>query len=70
MTRAKTNTWELMAATDVAKMLGVSSTWVRVHSKHNARLRIPCVRLGGIWRYDPDAVRAWVKDLERKDATV
>jgi excisionase family DNA binding protein len=51
----------LLAAEDVAAMLGVSRAWVYEQSRRGA---IPTVTLGRYRRYRRDAIEAWVCDLE------
>jgi len=48
----------LWDVSQVAKFLGVSRSWV--YHRVEAAL-LPCVRVGGLVRFNPLAVRAWVK---------
>jgi excisionase family DNA binding protein len=42
----------------VAEFLGVSKSWVyQATSSGN----LPCIRIGSAVRFDPDAVRAWLR---------
>ena len=43
---------------DVARFLAVSPSWVYQAS---AAGTLPCVRIGAAVRFDPDAIRAWVR---------
>jgi len=40
----------------VAEFLGVSKSWVY---QATAAGRIPCTRIGGALRFDPEVIRAW-----------
>jgi excisionase family DNA binding protein len=51
----------LMTAAEVARMLGVPTSWVYEQSR---RGRIPTVTLGRYRRYRRDAVEAWIEELE------
>jgi excisionase family DNA binding protein len=54
----------LLDAKQVAKLLGVSASWVREHSDENGpRPRIPAVRIGDRWRYSEAAIERWLKEL-------
>jgi excisionase family DNA binding protein len=46
----------LWNADDVARFLKASRSWV--YQKAEAG-ELPCVRLGGLLRFDPETVRAW-----------
>lgn len=50
-----------MTASDVAEILGVPTSWVYEQSR---RGRIPTVTLGRYRRYRPEAIEAWVEELE------
>lgn len=53
---------ELWDANDVARYLKVSRSWV--YQRTEAGL-LPCLRLGGLLRFDPDTVRAFARgDLQ------
>jgi excisionase family DNA binding protein len=56
----------LLTAEEVAELLGVSATWVYEQSRAG---RIPTVRLGRYRRYRPEAISAWVEELERATGT-
>lgn len=54
------NTVEIMRirlwdAHDVARFLGVHRNWVYLQAEAGT---IPCVRLGGLLRFEPDTIRA------------
>ncbi len=42
----------------VAEFLGVSKSWVY---QATASGKLPCVRIGALVRFDPTAIKAWVK---------
>ncbi|HEY0839307.1 MAG TPA: helix-turn-helix domain-containing protein, partial [Vulgatibacter sp.] len=48
----------LWTSAQVAGYLQVSESWVR---KASASGKLPCVRIGAMVRFDPDAVRAWAR---------
>ena len=48
----------LWDAQDVARFLKVSRSWV--YQKTEAGL-LPCLRVGGLVRFEPEAVRAWAR---------
>lgn len=48
----------LWDARDVAAYLKVSRSWV--YQKSEAGL-LPCLRVGGLVRFDPGAIRAWAR---------
>lgn len=48
----------LWTADDVARFLRVSRSWVY----HRAEAgQLPCLRIGGLLRFEPDAVRAFTR---------
>jgi hypothetical protein len=54
------NTVEIMRirlwdARDVARFLGVHRNWVYLQAEAGT---IPCVRIGGLLRFEPDTIRA------------
>jgi excisionase family DNA binding protein len=51
----------LLTAEQVARLLGVPRTWVYEQSRCG---RIPTVTLGRYRRYRPEAIDAWVRQLE------
>jgi excisionase family DNA binding protein len=51
-----------MTAEETADRLSVPKSWVYAETRAG---RIPHVRLGRYYRYRPDAIDAWVADLER-----
>lgn len=48
----------LWTAIDVAKYLKVSRSWVYHRSEAG---ELPCIRIGGFLRFDPEAVRAYAR---------
>ncbi len=56
--QANTGVWKVR---DVAKFLQASESWVR-HAAAGGRL--PCTKIGGLLRFDPDEIRS----LARPDA--
>ena len=51
----------LLKAPDVAKLLGVPTSWVYDQSR---RGRIPTVTLGRYRRYRREAIDAWLRQIE------
>jgi excisionase family DNA binding protein len=56
----------LLTAEAVAQRLGVPTSWVYEQSRLG---RIPTVSLGRYRRYRPEAIDAWVEELEGREAT-
>jgi predicted DNA-binding transcriptional regulator AlpA len=57
----------LWDANDVARFIGASRSWVY----HQAEAgRLPCIRLLGFLRFDPQVVRAFVQAASSAPATV
>ena len=54
-------TTKLLNADDVAALLGVPKSWVYAAAREG---RIPTVQLGRYYRFRPEAVEAWVRELE------
>jgi excisionase family DNA binding protein len=54
-------TASLLTAAQVADLLGVPTSWVYEQSR---RGRIPTVTLGRYRRYRPEAIEAWIQELE------
>ena len=50
------NARELWNANDVARYLKVSRSWVYQHAESG---ELPCLHVGGLIRFDPEAVRAF-----------
>ena len=55
----------LLTASQVAKMLGVPTSWVYEQSR---RGRIPTVTLGRYRRYRAEAIAEWLEELEASGA--
>jgi predicted DNA-binding transcriptional regulator AlpA len=56
----------LMTVHEVAKMLSMSTAWVRQHSDGQRQPTIPSLKMGSkSVRFSRPAVVAWVKTLER-----
>jgi excisionase family DNA binding protein len=51
----------LLTADHVADLLGVPTSWVYEQSRKG---RIPTVTLGRYRRYRPEAIEAWIEELE------
>lgn len=51
----------LLTAEDVAERLGVPRSWVYAQARQN---KIPYVRLGHYRRFRPEAIEAWVREIE------
>ena len=56
----------LLTADQVADLLGVPTSWVYEQSR---RGRIPTVTLGRYRRYRPEAIEAWIRELEAESAS-
>jgi excisionase family DNA binding protein len=56
----------LLTASDVAKLLGVPTSWVYEQSRTG---RIPTVTLGRYRRYRREAIEAWLVELEKADGS-
>jgi excisionase family DNA binding protein len=54
----------LLTAAQVARMLGVPTSWVYEQSRQG---RIPTVTLGRYRRYRAEAIEAWVAQLEARE---
>ena len=54
-------TGSLLTAADVAKLLGVPTSWVYEASRAG---RVPTVTLGRYRRYRREAIEAWLEELE------
>ena len=48
----------LWTADDVAAYLKVSRSWVYQHAASGT---LPCLHAGGLLRFDPAVIRAWVR---------
>jgi predicted DNA-binding transcriptional regulator AlpA len=60
----ETRLWD---ANDVARYIGASRSWVY----HQAEAgRLPCIRILGLLRFDPQVVRAFVQAASSAPATV
>jgi excisionase family DNA binding protein len=57
----------LLTVPELADLLGVSVGWV--HDNHR-RLAIPSLRLGGLLRFEPAAVRRWLDERPRDRSAV
>jgi excisionase family DNA binding protein len=57
----------LLTAGQVAKLLGVPTSWVYEQSR---RGRIPTVTLGRYRRYRAEAIDDWLEELERSGQSV
>jgi excisionase family DNA binding protein len=55
----------LLTADEVAKLLGVSASWVYEQSRAG---RIPTVTLGRYRRYRREAIEAWLEGLEAESS--
>jgi len=47
---------------EVAEFLQLSRSWVYQHAEAG---KLPCIRIGGALRFEPEAIRAWVKQASR-----
>ncbi len=57
----------LWTVTQVCTYLQASRAWVYKRAEDGT---LPCIRLGGFVRFDPEVVRAWVKGQASKPTTV
>jgi excisionase family DNA binding protein len=48
----------LWDAKDVAAYLKASTKWVYLHA---SRGTLPCLHVGGLRRFEPEAIRAWMR---------
>jgi excisionase family DNA binding protein len=62
----------LLTPEEVAERFGVKKGWVYARSrewvKSNGRRGIPTVRLGRYYRYRPEAIDGWERQLENGEA--
>jgi excisionase family DNA binding protein len=56
----------LWTAVEVAAYLRASRSWVYQHAEDGT---LPSMRIGGLLRFEPDAVRRWARG-EQRDAKV
>jgi excisionase family DNA binding protein len=56
----------LLPAPDVARMLGVPTSWVYEQSRRD---RIPTVTLGRCRRYRREAIDDWIREIENAGST-
>ncbi len=56
----QTSEWRLWRVQDVARALNVSRSWVYQQAQ---QADLPSLRIGGLLRFDPEAVRAWALGL-------
>ena len=57
----------LWAAADVANYLRVSRSWVYQRAEAG---ELPCLRMGGLLRFDPETVRAYARGTAPKGARI
>lgn len=55
MSNTHENLWD---ANDVASFLKASRSWVYHRAERN---ELPCLRIGGLLRFEPDAIRAFAR---------
>jgi excisionase family DNA binding protein len=55
---------KLMTAKEVAAILCVTVPYVYVLCR---KREIPCLRIGHYWRFDNEAIRAWLQGALRQD---
>lgn len=58
---------ELWNANDAARYLRVSRSWVYQHAESGD---LPCLRVGGLVRFDPEVVRAFARGETRRGKVV
>jgi excisionase family DNA binding protein len=49
---------QLLTATDVAERCGITPQAIRRLCREG---RVPHLRVGGVWRFDPDDIAAWLE---------
>jgi predicted DNA-binding transcriptional regulator AlpA len=59
------STKKLLTASEVARWLAVSPSWVRDHARGRRRPVLPCVKLGKSLRFEEHVIREWVAALRR-----
>lgn len=52
---------KLLTVQEVMVLLGVSRSWAYDAA---ARGELPCIRLGGMLRFDPDQIERWLRQLQ------
>lgn len=53
---------KLLTVREVMELLGVSRSWLYDAA---ARGALPCIRLGGMLRFDQDQIEQWLRQLQR-----
>lgn len=53
---------KLLTVKEVMALLGVSRSWLYDAATRGA---LPCIRLGGMLRFDPDQLEQWLRQLRR-----
>lgn len=51
----------LLKPHELARILGVSISWVRCHAAPSSKNRIPTQKIGGLLRFDLQDVLQWVR---------
>lgn len=62
MVGAQRDNRKLLAAHELARVLNVPVSWVRVRSHPGASNRLPVVKVGKYVRFDLDEVLCWLRD--------
>jgi excisionase family DNA binding protein len=60
--KATSTNGSLLFADDVAAMVGMTRDWIYAETRAG---RIPYVALGRYYRYRPESIDAWLRDIER-----
>lgn len=60
---------KLLAAHELARVLNVPVSWVRVRSHPGASDRLPVVKVGKYVRFDLDEVLVWLKNREETNCS-
>ena len=60
--KATATNGSLLFADDVAAMVGMTRDWIYAETRAG---RIPHVALGRYYRYRPESIDAWLRDIER-----
>jgi len=53
---------KLLTVKEVMDLLGVSRSWLYDAA---ARGALPCIRLGGMLRFDPEQLEQWLRQFQR-----
>lgn len=57
---------KLLTVKEVMELLGVSRSWLYDAA---ARGALPCIRIGGMLRFDPEQLEQWLRQFQRPGGT-